>query len=295
MWLITAGGVTFAAFPAVYATMFSSLYTPLMLILKKLWRLPAWLQVHGIDAWEKRSNFIRNGVESADLVTSVSRFTRHRLMQWAGIAPNKIRVLPNTIDRSFKPGEKSQALMRSLCVEGKRVLLTVGRLSASEKYKGYDAVMELLPELLKEYPELFYMIVGEGDDRNRLEEKVKTMNLTRYVRFMRYVEEEDLREIYRIADLYVMPSIGEGFGIAFLEAGASGVPVIGCDQDGTVDALREGYLGKTVKREGLSQAIKESLSKEILRGDALSRRVQGTFGKNLFQRHLEKLLMFRQK
>src|SRR5258708_18021771 len=103
--------------------------------------------------------------------------------------------------------------------------MTMGRLVAGERYKGFDEVIEILPLLIKTTPNLSYMIIGEGNDRRRLQEKVKTLGVEDYVVFTGFISEEEKCTHYNLADAFVMPSRGEGFGIAFLEALACGVPV----------------------------------------------------------------------
>jgi glycosyltransferase involved in cell wall biosynthesis len=90
------------------------------------------------------------------------------------------------------------------------------------------------------------MIVGDGDDRGRLEEKVKSLGLSQQVIFAGKILEHEKASHYCLADAYVMPSHGEGFGIVFLEALACGVPVIGSKVDGSREALLDGQLGRLV-------------------------------------------------
>ena len=87
------------------------------------------------------------------------------------------------------------------------------------------------------------MIVGDGSDRARLEQKARELGLGDRVIFAGRISEEEKPDHYRLADAYVMPSSGEGFGIVFLEALACGIPVIGSKIDGSRDALRDGRLG----------------------------------------------------
>lgn len=223
-----------------------------------------WLQLHGIEAWERSSRLRQWSVESADLVTSVSRYTRRRFLRWARNSPSSVRVLPNTVSDRFHPGAKPRDLIEHLSIAGKKILLTVGRLSAEERYKGHDRVIECLPALIREIPDLVYLIVGEGKDRYRLEVLARRHGVDDKVRFLGRIGEEDLPDYFRLADVYVMPSTGEGFGIVFIEAVVSGVPVIAGNSDGSVDALADGRLGTLVAphdRDSLVQAIRAALRK----------------------------------
>lgn len=212
----------------------------------KLQRAPLWLQLHGIEAWQRPGRLRQCAAESAALVTSISRYTRRRFLEWAVIEPSRARVLPGTVDARFTPGPRPAALAQRLGVPGKRVLLTVSRIDKGDRYKGHDTVIAALAQLAPRVPDLDYVIVGDGDDRGRLEQLARQLGVDRRVHFAGRVSDSELVDYYRLADAFVMPSAKEGFGIVFLEAAASGVPVIGGDRDGSVDALGDGALGSAV-------------------------------------------------
>ena len=96
--------------------------------------------------------------------------------------------------------------------------MTVSRLASSEQYKGHDRVIRTLPRLLSQHPETIYLIVGDGDDRPRLESLAVECGVAEKVQFAGLVPPEELPDYFRLADVFVMPSTGEGFGIVFLEA-----------------------------------------------------------------------------
>src|SRR5262249_52974898 len=79
---------------------------PLAAAVAKLLRARLWVQVHGTEAWLELSWLHRRSVEMAELVTSVSRYTRQRLLEWIGIDPARVKILPNTVDPYFRPGPK---------------------------------------------------------------------------------------------------------------------------------------------------------------------------------------------
>ena len=214
------------------------------------WRCktPLVLLIHGIDAWQPhRSKLVNSLLRRVAHVISVSEFTRDRFSGWSGIPRERIHVLPNTIDLDrYGIGLRNPALVQRYRLEGKRVLLTLGRLSATEQYKGFDEVLELLPELLRLYPDLTYLIVGDGDDRDRLQRKAQMLGVADHVIFTGYIAEPEKADHYRLADAYVMPGRGEGFGIVYLEAMACGVPVVASRLDGSREAVRSGELGIVV-------------------------------------------------
>jgi phosphatidyl-myo-inositol dimannoside synthase len=236
---------------------------PLAATVAALLRRPLWLQLHGTEAWRPLSLAQRWSAERAALVTAVSRFTRRRFLANSRIDPTRVRVLPNTIGASFTPGPKPDYLLDRHGVWGRKILLTVGRLAAAERGKGHDHVMRVLPELLKANPDLVYLVIGDGDDRERLQVVARQAGVEDKVLFVGYARPDYLADYYRMADVFVMPSTQEGFGIVFVEAAASGLAVIGGNNDGSVDALGDGEIGRIVDPlDGaqLARAIQAALS-----------------------------------
>jgi phosphatidylinositol alpha-1,6-mannosyltransferase len=208
-------------------------------------KAPIFLVLHGIDAWQPSPSWLVNNlVKKVQGIISVSEFTLKRFLNWAKLDIYKEFILPNTVNLdSFTPGTKNPDLLKRYQLEGKTVLMTLGRLDSSERYKGFDEVLEILPSLKEEIPNLAYMIVGEGDDRPRLEAKAKFLDVEKQVVFTGFIPEAEKADYYRLADTYVMPGTGEGFGIVYLEAMACGIPAIASKLDASQEALRDGLLG----------------------------------------------------
>ncbi|MGH8051440.1 MAG: glycosyltransferase family 4 protein [Arenimonas sp.] len=256
---------------------------PLAVLLARLFHVKVWLQLHGIEAWDKPSKFIENNLRHIEMVTCVSRYTRRRFLAWADIAADRVHVLPNTVSNAFVP------LLRDVArsdydVTGNKVLLTVSRLSSLERYKGHDRILKCLSQLRKKYPDILYLIAGEGDDEDRLKDIAHQLGVQDSVRFLGRVPNTKLPALYAAADLFLMPSTGEGFGIVFLEAMATGTPALGLDCDGSVDPLLDGELGFVSNEENLADNIAKALSFE--RVTDLSERVHATFGQNLFRQQV---------
>jgi glycosyltransferase involved in cell wall biosynthesis len=238
---------------------------PLAWVVSRVQRCPLVLIVHGIEAWQPhRSPLVRALVARTDAVVAVSRYTVERMRAWSGVEEARYRILPNCVDlERFAPRPRNTALSRRYGLDGRRVLLTVGRLAGQEQYKGFDEVLEVLPRLVQELPDVVYVIVGEGDDRERLQAKARAFGVAERVVFTGFVGEEEKIDLYNLADAYVMPSQGEGFGIVYLEAMACGTPTIGSRLDGSRDALRDGALGQLVDPrdpQELLQAIRRALA-----------------------------------
>jgi glycosyltransferase involved in cell wall biosynthesis len=223
------------------------LMVPLAAALSRFTGAFLWLQVHGDDAWPAPLWHVRWGAERSDLVTSVSRYTRDRMIAdwWKG-DPARIRVLPNTVHDEFQPGPKPKELIARHGLAGKKVLLTVSRIAVTDHYKGHDRVIAALPAILQHHPEAVYVIAGDGDGAPRLNALVGKLGLTEHVRFVGRVPAGELVDHYRLADVFIMPSTREGFGIVFLEAASCGLHVIGGKSDGSWDALREGHIGDAI-------------------------------------------------
>src|SRR3989338_6230810 len=193
----------------------------------KLFNRPVWLQLHGIEAWTKPPWLKRWACEHVWGVTAVSRYTRRKFLSWSGMDPGFVKVLPCCHVNNHEYRASAAAALRSkLDLISGKIILSVGRMDPHEKYKGFDLVIKALPGLLKIIPNAVYLIVGEGRDRLRLESLARQEGVFDKVLFAGFVKEEALTAYYQAADVFVMPSRGEGFGIVYLEAMAAGLSVI---------------------------------------------------------------------
>lgn len=236
------------------------------------------VQTHGIDAWDRPRDMHRKAVEAADLVLCVSRYTRARLLSWAAMAPERVVVVPNTVGEAFTPGDASQ-LRRKWKLDGKRVLLTVARTEARERYKGHERVIAALPALPRD---IVYVVLGDGNDLERIKDVAYKAGVGERVYFKHGVNRETLIAAYRMADLYVMPSTGEGFGIAFLEAMASGTPALGMAVAGATDALCDGALGIAASEDDFAAVLARQMASPRPDPRALSAGVSARFGIETF-------------
>jgi phosphatidylinositol alpha-1,6-mannosyltransferase len=259
---------------------------PLAWLIARLKRARLVVQIHGMEAWPRPPLAQRAAVEAADLVLCVSRHTRAAVAEWAAMPPERILVLPDTVGDRFTPGDGSPLRAR-LGLDDKRVLLTVGRLASSERYKGHDRVIDAIPDLVRRGLDVVYLIVGEGDDRGRLATLAHDIGVADRVRFLGTLATQELADAYRIADLFVMPSTGEGFGIVFLEAMVSGTPALGLAAGGAPDALADGALGTCLSVEDdLPAAIFGLLAAPKPDPIALSQAARDRFGPAAFRAQL---------
>ncbi len=254
---------------------------PLAALITRLKGAKLIVQTHGVEAWARPSPLQRAALEAADLVLCVSRHTRAAVLSWAAIAPERVLVVPNTVREAFAPGDDSRQ-RAALALGNKRVLLTVGRMDSRERYKGHDHVIAAITDLVAKGHDICYLVVGEGDDRSRLEALARDAGVSDRVRFLGLLGLQSLAETYRMADLFVMASTGEGFGVAFLEAMASGTPALGFDIAGAKDALADGSLGTTTSEAELSVAIARLLAARKPDPHVLAATVRARFGRETF-------------
>jgi glycosyltransferase involved in cell wall biosynthesis len=217
------------------------------------------LIIHGLEAWKPtRKPLVNLLVRLVDAFISVSRLSAERFICWSKVPMARGFILSNCVDLNrFRPQPRDAALIERYELHSSKVILTVGRLAAQERYKGFDEVIEIMPQLVKRFPTLKYLIVGDGPDRPRLEAKARTLGVSQHVVFAGYVPESDKVAYYNSADAYVMPSSGEGFGIVLIEAVACGIPVIGSRADGSREALLDGQLGRLVDPRNQQELVEE--------------------------------------
>jgi phosphatidylinositol alpha-1,6-mannosyltransferase len=264
---------------------------PLARLVARLTGAPLVVQLHGVEIWNAPSAGHRRALEAAALVLCVSRDTRSRVISWCDVAPERVVVLPNTVGEAYAPADRSAA-RAAFDLADQPMILSVGRLDARERYKGHDRVIGLLAGLIPQRPGLVYVVAGDGDDRGRLERLGREAGVEANIRFLGQVPASALPDLYRAADVFVLPSTGEGFGIVYLEAMACGTPAVGLAVAGVVDALGDGDLGTAVTPERLGEAIASALASPLSEPDRhdLAQRTRDRFGRAAFESHARALL-----
>ena len=205
------------------------------------------LFVYGIEASKPTRKPIANAlVKHIDAVVSIRERTTKRMMQWSGSADTPKFLLHNPIhvDR-YGLGSKDPDLVRRFGLEGRTVVLTMGRVE--EMNKGFDEVLEVLPQIARALPNVVYVIAGDGHDTPRLREKARKIGVQDRVIFTGLVPEEKKADYYRLADAFVMVGRSTEFDryplrFVFLEAMACGVPVVGPRVESAEESANEGSL-----------------------------------------------------
>ncbi len=239
---------------------------PVAWIVSRVAGAPMMLICHGIEAWKPTSRWIVNWLAATiDYLVAVSAVTRDRFRQWVKTSSQTTFILPNCVDLTrFQPRPKKKELLDRYHLHDKNLIMTLARFSGRERYKGVDEVLEVLPNLLRSFPNLMYMAAGSGEDLPRLQRKAESLGIADSLIFPGQINESDKVDYYNLADAFVMPGRGEGFGIVYLEAMACGVPVVGSVLDGSKDALLGGKLGVLVDPtdpSSVEQGIREALAR----------------------------------
>lgn len=263
---------------------------PIARWLHRLYRLPYVVMVYGIEVWGVLARSQALALREATRVVALSRFTADRLTTQHRVSPDHVIVIEPVVDpRLLAAARQAQAVTAD---ERHKVLLTVARLAAVEQYKGCDTVIQVLPHLAAEVGPLKYIVVGDGDDRPRLEALAEAVGAAPMVRFVGRVSDQALAHYYATCHVFVMPSrvgrrggrwTGEGFGLVYIEAAAFGKPAVAGSGDGSAEAVQDGVTGLVVDahdRDAVADALRRLLADPVLRsrmGQAARARVERYF------------------
>ncbi len=202
--------------------------------------------------WGRLARVRRAALRGAARIIASSEFTARTLAEAQGITRDRISIIYPPVDPALLT-LAGRAVART--GEGPVTLLTVARLSAEERYKGCDTVVRALPSVIAQAGPIRYVIVGDGDDRPRLEALAERTGVSAPITFCGPVTREELAAHYQACDIFVMPSVaerrrdgwaGEGFGIVYIEAAAFGRPVIAGSGGGAPEAVQDGVTGLLV-------------------------------------------------
>jgi len=259
-------------------------------------RLRTIVCTHGVEVWEMLPALRRIALQRASLVLAPSQDTANHVEEQQ-VRREKIRVLPWALDPEFEAiaNDAPRTKLPHGFPEG-RVILTVGRWLATERYKGMDTLITALPRLLTRWPELQLLAVGDGDDRAWLEDLAEQNGVNRHVHFLTRLTHEELAACYESCEMFVLPSRGEGFGLVYLEAMAHGKPVIGGTHGGAPEVIEDGVTGYLVPHGDAAQlatSIETLLSDPALAqkmGARGRQRVERDFRFNVFAKSLKKIL-----
>lgn len=235
-------------------------------------RRPTVVFLHGIEAWRPLPAGTRQMLDDAVLRIANSRHTAELASQAnPGLGP--VEICPLALERDVdEMDQKDEVPGRA----GAPTVLMLGRMLAAERYKGHDQMLEAWPAVGVKLPTARLVIAGDGDDRPRLEAKARALGVGDRVEFTGFVPDSARDALYRRAQLFAMPSQGEGFGLVYLEAMAHGLPCLGSTQDAAREVIADGVTGYLMNQTdigGLSSRVVELLT------DEPRRRVMGEAGR----------------
>jgi len=231
------------------------------MLMHKLRGTPLLVFVHGDEISQTEGRRLqprlRNAIyRAADSVVVANRFAYERVINILGSVDRVTMITPGVDMNRFYPGPRPAWICDQFQVGDDPLLVTVGRLV---KKKGHETVLRSLPVLLRKYPHLKYLIVGDGPERGRLEVITSELGLRGSVSFAGNVPNYNVGDFYRAADIFCLvnqeDAYGdiESFGMVFVEAGACGKPVIGGRSGGTSQSILDGQTGMLCDPENVSQ------------------------------------------
>jgi len=229
-------------------------------LLKKLTGVKTFVTVHGLDLTFENSlhqKFNVNNLKKLDKIICISENTKNICIS-KGIPKNKCVIIPNGINTGEFIINKNKKELKSklfdklhIDLNNKKILITTGRLVARKGVNWF--VNNIMPKLGSE---CIYLVVGDGEEKAKIKNSIKENNLNEKVHLLGKVDFQILKEIYNIADLFIMPNITikgdvEGFGLVAIEAGSCGVSVITSGIEGIKGAIINGETGWIVGEKNI--------------------------------------------
>ncbi|MBI4127462.1 MAG: glycosyltransferase family 4 protein [Parcubacteria group bacterium] len=202
----------------------------------------------------------REGLHAADRVVTVSTFTKQMVVDHYGVNPTKISVIHNAVEHDERRCAPSGFL--ALKNEGTKIVLFVGRLTLQ---KGPDYFLRAAKRVLTYDRSILFLMAGAGDMERQIMEEAAYLGIADRVLFLGFLRDEELGEVYRSADLFVMPSVSEPFGITPLEALSYGTPVLISKQAGVGEVLPHALKVDFWDIEEMANQILAALSYPVLR------------------------------
>jgi phosphatidylinositol alpha-1,6-mannosyltransferase len=259
------------------------------------------VNIYGEEIWSGRVWLNKWVLRRADLVIADCHFSANYVRDHYGIPQERLCVLWDCVDIArFRPMEVGDDTWRQLKIPRDpqaQYVLTLGRLDRLSRYKGYDRLIDAMAVLQHTRPRLTAVIAGDGNDRARLEARVRELGLTGRIVFTGSVPESLLVPLYNTCDLFVLvsdrgPGRGEGLPLVGLEAAACGKPVIMGNEDGSQEGVLDGITGRIVsprEPDAIVAAIAEILAspgKRVEMGRAGRARIERDMSFEAFRRTL---------
>jgi glycogen(starch) synthase len=213
--------------------------------------------IHGVETWM---------ANRADAVITCSAYMREHVADIYALDESRVAVIPNGIDPlDLQPVEDLDALRARFAAPHERLVLLVGRLVYE---KGFQIALEALPGVIERLGDVRFLVAGSGTAEAELRAQADALGLAEHGTFLGWIGDDVLHSLYRIADLTVVPSIYEPFGLVALEAMASGCPCIVADTGGLREVVPNEQVGLRFQSRdpaSLAEMMERVLSDEELR------------------------------
>jgi glycogen(starch) synthase len=246
---------------------------------------PPQSHIHAVERWM---------AHRADAVIVCSYYMRGHVADIFDIDERRVAVIPNGVDPSeLRPSGDLQALRREFAAPHEKLVLLVGRLVYE---KGFQLALDALPGVIEQVGDVRFLVAGSGTHEAELKAQAARLGLSEHGTFLGWIGDDVLHSLYRIADLCVVPSIYEPFGLVALEAMASGCPCIVADTGGLREVVPVGervglrfnggdaaHLGVMIERLLVDEALRDRLvteaSEHVLRfdWDDIAQRTRGIY------------------
>ena len=213
--------------------------------------------IHGVENWM---------ANRADRVITCSHYMRDHVSDIYGLDERRVTVIPNGIDPlDLHPVDDLPTLRSRFAAPHERLVLLVGRLVYE---KGFHIALEAMPGLIERMGDVRFLVAGSGTHEEGLREQARELGLLEHGTFLGWIGDDVLHSLYRIADLCVVPSIYEPFGLVALEAMASGCPCIVADTGGLREVVPNGDVGLRFRSRdprSLAEMVERVLTDQELR------------------------------
>lgn len=272
-------------------------FAPLCLALKHLFQARYTLSLYGIEISDIQGWLKKKGACGAVLLVTISEYARSLILEQLPDAGDRIYMMPSAVDGAvFRIKDKNEQLQAMYGLADRPVILSLARLSTNE-HKGQDRVLQSMPLVLQQVPEAVYLVVGGGTDE-RVEAVLREHpELRPSVVFAGAAADDQRVDYYNLAEVYVLPSKFEGFGIVFIESLACGVPVVASDGYGCRAGLLNGELGLLVPPDDLpaiAQAIvailKKTATPQLFDREGLRRKTLAVYGMDKWNERVDSLV-----
>ena len=234
-------------------------------LIKKILRRPLVITLAGWETYDphlklsRRQGFIvRRAMRASNLITAPSRF-QAAAGQRQGYR-KEILVVPHGGSMPGKAAPDRTEIKKRLGLEGKKIILSVQRL---QPRKGLADLLAAVPSIVTSKPDAHFLIVGEGPEEKNLKTQARELDIEKHLTFAGFVPDADLPAYYAAADLFVLPTLYEAFGLVYIDALSFGVPVVTTENGGALDIIdaQNGILVPPQNPEKLSRAVIEALER----------------------------------